>query len=144
MDTKKHTPGPWTVRTGSLMNAFWLLDAEKNMIGTFNQSGNDAAQGASNARLIAAGPAMLKALLFCRSVIIKMGPVDRSELLAIEAADAAIAEAGGELTERQPADPIAINSEMLHALLTIKSDSQDLLPHIHAIASAAIASATEE
>ena len=53
--TTQHTPGPWHV-TG------YHIDAPTGTVATVCDAGDDDAQGVANARLIAAAPAMLRAL----------------------------------------------------------------------------------
>ena len=93
----KHTPPPWVVsqlhgmHSGRAANEFGVLGASGCIAITPNRSNAD---NAANARLIAAAPKLLTALI--ELVRISTPPASPVQDLAVQAALAAIAEARGE------------------------------------------------
>lgn len=90
----KHTPGPWTAISNEL-GTFIRCKNDYLITGPIN----DRPDGIDNARLIAAAPDLLEALIYCRQKIAYMMAHGEwaSPGRAIEIADAAIAKAQGEI-----------------------------------------------
>lgn len=89
----KTTKGTWKVdrRAGMRVECNGITVARCSN----SQSGDNYEECCANAQLISAAPELLKALKFCKSVIVSAGVFDRSEEIAIEMAEIAINKAEG-------------------------------------------------
>jgi hypothetical protein len=99
----KHTPGPWRVGNGSLMESgVFSADGKTLVAGTHGSARNyrrqeQIAEQDANARLIAAAPDLLEALQALRRICADTPAVERNPrfVTANSAALAAIAKAKG-------------------------------------------------
>jgi hypothetical protein len=96
--TARHTPGPWSIGDENNACCDVLLGAEHNLTCSLDRRDNNTyaevisrEEMLANARLIAAAPEMLEALLDCRRAL---EIANYTQELAI--VDAAIAQATGE------------------------------------------------
>lgn len=84
----KHTPGPWRAnnRDKTSKQGWEVLAENKAITGWGSVQTTEA-----NARLIAAAPELLEALVFCRSVMLSNGVFETSERLVMKKAEAVLA-----------------------------------------------------
>ena len=92
-------PTPETVNGGDYQARVMALGALSNgddaiiVVNYTNKNGHGNIHSPTFAKIIAAAPDLLEALIFCRSVLESQGLFDRSEQIAFEKATAAIAKA---------------------------------------------------
>lgn len=88
----KHTKGEWYVSTSRKeFDGITAIYAEDRMlIAEINVARRRDEENEANAKLMAAAPEMLEALIFARSVMISNGIFEASERLALEKIDKAI------------------------------------------------------
>lgn len=102
----KFTPGPWKVTHNGYANAPYLIhhvESGTDVAEVYCDESPDQPTQTANARLIAAAPEMLDALIFCMQELRQYdnanspdGPMEEARLFAIKIAKEAIKKAGGE------------------------------------------------
>ena len=94
----KHTKGEWYFREQVDANEFCILSKHEEeppiWVAAFRLNGVQTLERQrANAKLMAAAPDLLEALVFCKSVIESSCMFERSEQLAVERAEQAIKKA---------------------------------------------------
>lgn len=87
----KHTRGNWFVKGKRIRTLYPEMAIEPFAINIAEVEEQPELE--ANAKLIAAAPDLLSALIFCQSVIKSQGMFDRSEQMAYDKAEAAIKKA---------------------------------------------------
>lgn len=93
MDKRQHTPGPWTLEVGvTVLDKVWDAEGQFPVASFITGRRHDADEGTANAKLIAAAPDLLAALIELEKV--ESSPHSETvRYLAREQARAAIAKA---------------------------------------------------
>jgi hypothetical protein len=107
----KHTDSPWAIHWGTAQggDGHWIVDSQDNcelsrvaMVAFHDDKSGGETR--ANARLIAASPDLLAALVACRDQLagwVDSGSLDDSDFYAIKMADAAIRKAAGGTSKRE-------------------------------------------